>query len=528
MGLSKHHNTAETRGLRRLALHWRLTRRGLLLAALVLILVVLFYAEENHRGPRVWERCRVRLLSRGVELDWHKLAPPTVPDEENFATTPFLAALFDYAPGTYTPRDLNAYNAVAGFAEFEPPYAEARRSSDPVPAINLGHRLSLTEGLQRVQNAKRPGNSGHAHQPDQAQDPAHRRETADALLGALEQFGPILNELQSATGRPQARFNLNYGEEYSWAVPQPHLPVLERITQVLCWRGCSELAVEDPAAATRDTEFIVDLAWTLRAEPLRNSFFVRNAMLDHARQILWEGLAAHQWSPSELTDLQTRLERFTWRDIQAQIQVDRSAGNGTFEIIHKNPSIVNGWTFGSSVGDKARGFFLRHMPVGWMYLEQAAYQNRFDECVAPALSQDPERIYPKRFVSPTPVFLALGRHRLLADLLLYSARYLCRQAAWAQTGISQARIACALERYRQVKGQFPATLDGLSSVGMPNPPLDLLTGQPMKYRLAPDGQFVLYSVGWNEQDDGGKTVMDPRTKAPDPEQGDWVWPAYPR
>ena len=50
----------------------------------------------------------------------------------------------------------------------------------------------------------------------------------------------------------------------------------------------------------------------------------------------------------------------------------------------------------------------------------------------------------------------------------------------------------------------------------------------MKYRRDANGQFVLYSVGWNETDDGGVVAFK---KGPDStenlEQGDWVW-KYPQ
>jgi len=39
----------------------------------------------------------------------------------------------------------------------------------------------------------------------------------------------------------------------------------------------------------------------------------------------------------------------------------------------------------------------------------------------------------------------------------------------------------------------------------------------VKYHRTAEGRFVLYSVGWNEKDDGGvpgKTGLE----------GDWVWP----
>jgi len=47
----------------------------------------------------------------------------------------------------------------------------------------------------------------------------------------------------------------------------------------------------------------------------------------------------------------------------------------------------------------------------------------------------------------------------------------------------------------------------------------VITGQPYKYRLTGDGQFILYSVGWNEKDDGGV----PGKRRFDDQEGDWVW-----
>jgi hypothetical protein len=489
----------------------------------LVVLVVLFYAEENYRGPKVWEPCRARLLNQGIQLDWQKLAPPKVSDEDNFATTPFFATLFDYEPGTFAPRDLNAYNLVAGFAQFEPPYADARRTREIIIPMSLGHRINLAEVLRLIEQSKTQTNATS----EKAEDPGRRAETAVPLLAALGRFRAVLDELQNATARSKARFNLNYGEEYSWTVPQPHLPVLERISRILAWRGCAELAVENASAAAQDAELIVDLASTLQSEPFRSSFLTRNVMLENARQVLWEGLARHQWSKNQVSELQSRFERISLRDIQAQLQLDRCAGNGFFEMVHKRPYVVKGWNFGSSLTDKARGFVLRNMPSGWMYLEQAEYQNRFNECAVPAFDLEQGRVYPKKFVPPTPVVLALWRHRLLADLVLSGSRFLCNRASFAQTGVNQAVIACALERYHIDKGQFPSSLEELSSQGLLNIPQDVITGQPMKYRRTPDGRFVLYSVGWNEKDDDGKTVSDPHTKAPDPEQGDWVWPAYP-
>ena len=92
-------------------------------------------------------------------------------------------------------------------------------------------------------------------------------------------------------------------------------------------------------------------------------------------------------------------------------------------------------------------------------------------------------------------------------------------AAVSQTTANQAALACALERYRLANGQFPKTLDALTPQFIAHPPNDVITGQPYKYRLATNGQFILYSVGWNEKDDGGV----PGKELFDKTQGDWVW-----
>jgi hypothetical protein len=101
-------------------------------------------------------------------------------------------------------------------------------------------------------------------------------------------------------------------------------------------------------------------------------------------------------------------------------------------------------------------------------------------------------------------------------------------AALAQTGIDQAIIACALERHRLHSGGLSENLQALAAY-LPGPVLfDVITGKPMHYKVSADGQFILYSVGWNEQDDGGKVVLNQQGNGTDPVKGDWVWPPYPR
>ena len=74
----------------------------------------------------------------------------------------------------------------------------------------------------------------------------------------------------------------------------------------------------------------------------------------------------------------------------------------------------------------------------------------------------------------------------------------------AQRGLRAALVD--LVSYRQKHGDWPATLADLPS----RPPDDLFSGRPFIYRRTSEG-FVLYSVGENLKDDGGR-ARDPATK----------------
>jgi len=111
------------------------------------------------------------------------------------------------------------------------------------------------------------------------------------------------------------------------------------------------------------------------------------------------------------------------------------------------------------------------------------------------------------------------QHRLVAALLLPGLSGVSRRCAEGQTSANQAALACALERYRLSNGQFPEKLEALQPQLLSELPHDILTGEAYKYRRTDNATFLLYSVGWNEKDDGGV----PGKSFFDEKQGDWVW-----
>jgi hypothetical protein len=93
---------------------------------------------------------------------------------------------------------------------------------------------------------------------------------------------------------------------------------------------------------------------------------------------------------------------------------------------------------------------------------------------------------------------------------------------WDQMRVNEAQIACALERYHLAKGEYPEALDALVPQFIEMLPHDIINGEPLKYRRTAEGSFLLYSVGWNETDDGGQAVAHPEL-AENLKMRDWVW-----
>ncbi|HEY4952503.1 MAG TPA: hypothetical protein VII71_03850, partial [Verrucomicrobiae bacterium] len=81
---------------------WRIVRRILIVLAVVVTLIAIFYTEEDWRGKRAWENCKRELEAKGAVLDWDKFIPPPVPDDQNFFKAPKMAEWFVRGAKTMT------------------------------------------------------------------------------------------------------------------------------------------------------------------------------------------------------------------------------------------------------------------------------------------------------------------------------------------------------------------------------------------------------------------------------------------
>jgi hypothetical protein len=165
------------------------------------------------------------------------------------------------------------------------------------------------------------------------------------------------------------------------------------------------------------------------------------------------------------------------------------------------------------------------IPRGWMY-QNIKYAAALEQPLLDSFDPANEQVFPKKFDEANAQLMKSLDHwsifQFLAALAIPNFTKAMQTCAYNQTLAHQAQIACALERCRLANGKYPESLAALSPQFIEKISQDIIGGQPMHYRRADDGTFLLYSVGWNETDDGGIVVND-KSGNVDKTKGDWIW-----
>ena len=176
------------------------------------------------------------------------------------------------------------------------------------------------------------------------------------------------------------------------------------------------------------------------------------------------------------------------------------------------------------MGESLLRALFRLVPGGWFDQNKLFSCRLYEKYMLPLVNLEQRLVLPAAVQQSSSMGGERIRspYRFLAKTIVAPLASCVESFAYGQASVDLARLACALERYRLANGQFPDTLDALMPKFIEKLPHDLINGQPLKYRRTDDGQFVLYSVGWNETDDGG-TIGWNKSGVPDWHTGDWVW-----
>lgn len=483
---------------------WRILRRILLVLAVLATLIAALYTEEDWRGKRAWENYRREWEAKGENFDWRAYVPPPGPADRNFFTTAIFSNL------------LKADTTLATwYSDGSDPQIQPGSGS-----WAMGTRLDLRAWQSYYRNPANPDVVGEFPRAPQPQTPA-----ADILL-ALSKYDSKIGALRQAIRLPDARIPLNYEEGFN-AIPLQYYSTLKRCYQVLYLRAIAELADGRKAQALDDVNLLLRLDESIRNSPFLIAHLVRLALANLMLQPIWEGLAAHQWSDEQLATLDAGLVKLDYlADYQLAMRGERAFAIQAFENQRLTRQTIE---FHEDLGSGKSGYVtnsLYWLPAAFFYQNELSRARLVQQWILPLTDTNTHMVSPKLFRDTDAAVHAMAKYyspySIMSLMVLPALDKSVVKFAYAQASMDLARVGCALERYRLAHGDYPPSLAALTPQFLKTVPPDVINGQPLHYHRTADGLFILYSVGWNERDDGGQISTNKNGQL-DRNQGDWVW-----
>lgn len=501
---------------------WRMLRRCLLSMAVLITILALAGVEETWRGKRAWDQFRAELQAKGDSLDFKSLYPP-IPDDQNFAISPVWNPLLKYEtnPATHLLE-------WRGAAEMNRQFVAISRTNNQGDPLSSKWQLARRADLAGWQTYYRTPNKRGEFEFPTAPNPG---TPAQDILLALSRFDTNIALLRASASRPLSRYPLNY--ESGFPMVMPHFPRFRAIVSFLHLRIDAELADNQTENAFEDLRLMIRTVDSLRGEPTLISHLVYIPTLNLEVQAVWDGLAGHQWSEEQLTVLERDLGKVDLlQSYKTAMRGERACAVASMDNMRQGlmpAASVNDEAL-EPVYERSRLAAALSPLTGWFY-----YRNELAIARAETKWIDAASLKAADQAKNQAAF-SVGRrtpYNILAALLIPAIDRTITKTTLAQGGVDLARAACALERFRLANNSYPENLQSLVPKFIDSVPLDLVNGQPLKYQRTDNGLFVLYSVGWNQTDDGGYAAMKPRGKSGDqinidPARGDWVWAYEPR
>ncbi len=444
-------------------------------------LAVLFYVEEDWRGARAWAATKAEWEARGESFDYARLIPPAVPDRENLAMLPIFQVVPDPGrPGGWMSR-----------------LQEANSKVDVAPYKRNWQTGGLTD----------------AHELSDVLAESYRKAFPNAPVpqDGLEQFDQLYPFMDGLRAAAAVRRYCRMPQDYPPQSPFSRMLALSTgqiaTAKVLTLHSDLALSENKPDVALEDIRINFMITDGMTREPFLVSGLVAIGMSAINLNTVYNGLNRHSWDDAQLAELERILSGIDFlADYQHALRGE--IVGMTLPLLDEMRADRPIYAVDQASGETKQESSWNFWPTGWIDARKADATERVFSAV--------HLIDLKSRVVDAP-----GADQLTGDPVLSALKKFSRMQVW----VDEVRIACGLERYRLAHGTYPDSLEALVPDDVDRLPHDIMNGEPYCYRLRPEGTFLLYSVGWNQKDDGGvEAFQKDSPKAEELTQGDWVWP----
>jgi hypothetical protein len=317
----------------------------------------------------------------------------------------------------------------------------------------------------------------------------------------IEGNSKALEALHEAAAIPECRYPIDLSKGLTTVAPHlgdVHLGNVREDCRLLGLETVWRAENGDPNGAVRAVEAILQVARSLDQEPILFSHLVRMAGANEAVGPLERVLSRIELTEEQLARLQKAFDAVHGDEglVRAlagsrcmylmAFQRPQSLDREQFSDLPPVPVLEVYHALGFS--SRAGTFFLDYM----------------EECLRICQLPAPMR----RDAADAADARARARGGFFLRDFAYTA-YHIRREAQETTWLKAATAALAVERYRVARGGLPETLDQLVPGYLAAVPEDPVDGAPLRYKQINRG-FVVYGVGEDRRDDGGKE--EPRAR----------------
>ncbi|GEP40770.1 hypothetical protein [Brevifollis gellanilyticus] len=490
----------------------------------VLLAVVLKWT-----GQRRWQRLTQELESKNETLDFVKLQPPPVPNDQNLAAIDALNGI-RLGPGD-TPEAKAAETKRKRIEDAESLFrsAASQATQTIVPRGDpLGKALppSIPDIIGQLEVSKLQ---------------LTKESDAAALRQAIEKHAPFITEItQAALTRTEVDYLPRWDQtplpQPLFALPIPYCTTTNALGRLLQLHGIACAESGDPEAATADVVTLLRLAEGHLKEPLLICHLVGMVLHQNAASLTWLLLQKRALSDTQLRSLQTAFSRLEMpASLLQAMRGEMAFGADMAAHLEKNAAA---YAMLKNMTENFRqspfeAVFVKMIPSGFFtHAKVSLVQAEWDHLVHPLQHQS----FKTALQSPgqaedwlKSISLLKRPDLLLAKMALPAVSQVKLSSALAENTRRQALLACALERHFIQHGIYPASLDALEPVTLAGATKTAFDESPMHYLASTDGRYRLWHNGPDGKDDGGAVAKEKKSpgSSPSPRDpqylGDWTW-----
>lgn len=421
-----------------------------LLIIIVAIALIIFVATSilNYVSGRKLEHALNKIKQAGEPITLAEMAPPEIPDSENAAIPLEVAALL--MKQNRTNDDLNDkqfYRIVKDYCD------------DPL-------------------------------------DTEKKEQAVAALSQLIEKNQDVLEYLNRAAALGKCRFNIDYTSDNPFSILLPHLSPLRISAKLLSAEALLLAATDRPDQALAAVEKAFILANYLKDDPILIDTLVQIAIHEIATKRLEEILQLASSSPERCRELIKEVIRSRRAiNITNAFMSERVLPIKTFESIRSGKIPLRKLRALVDVKGNILWSLEKILPdflLNYNELYCLDMMNKMVRASRMPYSKELGNAMENEVTNTSGIFF-------IAKSILPSVYKVKLVETRNKARLGAAEIGLRLIIYRAEKGKLPDTLDELGV----EIPLDPFTGKGFIYRQR-DGGFIVYSVGENEVDDGGK------------------------